>query len=794
MGEGSLAFLGDVVGYEAGSSWVVLDCGGPKLRVAAVSPKIVRVTLAPDGIFNEKSYAVAKRGEARVEVEDRGDTVEVRTGELKILVSKKPCRLAFYDAEGRYLCFNHELGMAWAPSRWEGHRVKCWMKLELDDHFYGLGEKALPLDRRRTRVTMWNTDAFGYKLGTDPLYMSVPFIIVLRRGLAYGVFFDNPYRSVFDLGFSSEEWYSFEAEGGQLDFYVIYGPSVKEVVEGYTELTGRTPLPPLWALGHQQSRYSYYPQERVLEVAERYRREELPCDAIYLDIHYMEGYKLFTWDRRRFPNPKSIAEKLRGMGFKLVTIVDVGVKLDPLYRAFREGVIGDYFVKKPNGDLYVGRVWPGLCAFPDFTKPEVREWWGKQLKALVDEGVEGIWLDMNEPSVFDVPTKTVDEDAVHAEGPHAKVHNVYALLEAQATYEGLLKLRPNRRPFILTRAGFAGSQRYAAKWTGDNTSDWEHLWLQIPMLLSLGLSGVPFVGADVGGFFGRPTAELLVRWYQVAAFTPLCRNHQCMGSYDHEPWFHGGFAKEAVRRVLELRYRLLPYMYSLFYEHYAKGYPVMRPLLFEFPDDEETYAIDDEFMLGPFLLVAPVLKEGAHTREVYLPKGKWYDFWSDKAYQGPARVCVDAPLDVVPLFVKDGALVPMWSPIGCSSERKPDPLYLHVYPGNGSFMLYEDDGETFEYTKGAYALAKFEVSEQAGTLTVRKSPAEGNYEPGREFVIVVLHGVSKVVKAIKDGVELKELEPPEEKREGLTQVEGRPAIKVRDKREGWELKILVEQT
>jgi alpha-glucosidase len=388
----------------------------------------------------------------------------------------------------------------------------------------------------------------------------------------------------------------------------------------------------------------------------------------------------------------------------------------------------------------------------------------------------------------------VDEDAVHAEGPHAKVHNVYALLEAQATYEGLLKLRPNRRPFILTRAGFAGSQRYAAKWTGDNTSDWEHLWLQIPMLLSLGLSGVPFVGADVGGFFGRPTAELLVRWYQVAAFTPLCRNHQCMGSYDHEPWFHGGFAKEAVRRVLELRYRLLPYMYSLFYEHYAKGYPVMRPLLFEFPDDEETYAIDDEFMLGPFLLVAPVLKEGARTREVYLPKGKWYDFWSDKAYQGPARVCVDAPLDVVPLFVKDGALVPMWSPIGCSSERKPDPLYLHVYPGNGSFMLYEDDGETFEYTKGAYALAKFEVSEQAGTLTVRKSPAEGNYEPGREFVIVVLHGVSKVVKAIKDGVELKELEPPEEKREGLTQVEGRPAIKVRDKREGWELKILVEQT
>jgi len=363
--------LGDVVGYEVGASFVVFDCGGPKLRVAAASPKVVRVTLAPDGVFREESYAVVRRGEERVEVEDRGGAVETRTRALRVVVSKRPCRVSVYDAGGRYVCANHELGMAWAPSRWERHRVKCWMKLELDDHFYGLGEKALPLDRRRARVTMWNTDAFGYRLGTDPLYMSVPFLVVLREGLAYGVFFDNPYRSVFDLGHSSEEWYSFEAEGGQLDFYVIYGPSVKGVVEGYTELTGRTPLPPLWALGHQQSRYSYYPQERVLEIAERYRKEGLPCDAIYLDIHYMDGYRLSRGTGGGFATQKHGREAW-GMGFRLVTIVDVGVKLDPLYPVFREGVIGDHFVKKPNGDLYVGRVWPGLCAFPDFTKPEVR--------------------------------------------------------------------------------------------------------------------------------------------------------------------------------------------------------------------------------------------------------------------------------------------------------------------------------------------------------------------------------------------------------------------------------------
>lgn len=791
MAEPAFNFLGDVVRYEVGPSYAVFDCGGPKLRVAALSPKVLRFTLAPDGAFREESYAVVGRGEERVEVEEREGEVEVRTASLRLVVSKRPCRFALYDAEGRYVCASHRLGMAWAPSRWEGYRVKCWMKLELDDHFYGLGEKALPLDRRRTRTVMWNTDAFGYGLGTDPLYMSIPFFIVLRRGLAYGVFFDNPYRTTFDLGHSSEEWYSFEAEGGQLDFYLIYGPSVKEVVEGYTWLTGRAPLPPLWALGHQQSRYSYYPQERVVEIAERYRREGIPCDAVYLDIHYMDGYRLFTWDRSRFPDPRGMAERLRGMGFRLVAIVDVGVKLDPLYPVFREGVLNDYFVKKPNGDLYVGRVWPGLCAFPDFTKPEVREWWGKQLAALVEAGVEGIWLDMNEPSVFDVPSKTVDEDAVHADGPHAKIHNVYALLEAQATYEGLLKLRPNRRPFILTRAGFAGIQRYAAKWTGDNTSNWEHLWLQIPMLLSLGLSGVPFVGADVGGFAGRPTPELLVRWYQVAAFTPLCRNHACLGSYDHEPWFHGGFVKEAVRRVLELRYRLLPYIYSLFREHSEKGYPVMRPLLFEFPDDEETYAIDDEFMLGPLLLVAPILKEGARSREVYLPRGRWYDFWTDRVYEGPARVVAEAPLDRVPLFVREGAALPMWPPMSYVGEREPDPLFVHVYPGSGSFALYEDDGETLEYTRGAYALSRFEVSEQPGAVVVRRSDREGGYSPERRFVVVVLHGVSEKVKVFKNGVELKPLESMEEEKEGLVYLEGRPAVKLRETREGWEVKFLI---
>lgn len=783
--------LGSVKGFERSASFVVLDCSGPKLRIAAVTPDIIRVTLAPDGVFHEGSYAVAWRGEAPVEVEDSSEALLVKTQKLVVKVRKEVASFEVCDAEGRYICSTYAPAATWSPSRLGGHAYRFFMRLHIDDRFYGLGEKALPLDRRRYRVTMWNTDAFGYRAGSDPLYMSIPFVIVLRKGMAYGVFFDNTYRSTLDLGATSEEWWSFEAEGGHLDFYIVHGPSMKEVVERYTQLTGRMPLPPLWALGHQQSRYSYYPQARVIEVAERYRGEGIPCDVIYLDIHYMDGYRLFTWDRKRFPSPAEMVERLHKMGFKLVTIVDVGIKLDPGYEAFREGVLRDFFVKMPNGDLYVGRVWPGLCAFPDFTRAEVREWWGNLFKALIEKGVDGIWLDMNEPSIFDVPTKTMDVEALHAEGPHAKVHNVYALLEAQATYEGLLKLKPGRRPFIVTRAGFAGIQRYAAKWTGDNVADWEHLWLQIPMLLSLGLSGVPFVGADVGGFFGRPTPELLARWYQVAAFTPFCRNHQCMGSYDHEPWFHSPSVREAIKRVLELRYRLLPYLYSLFYEHYTKGYPVMRPLVFEYQGDEETYQMDDEFLVGPFLLVAPVLKEGARSREVYLPAGEWFDFWTGCVYKGPARLVVEAPLDRVPLFVRAGAVIPEWPPMNHVGEARLDPLYLHVYAGSGSFALYEDDGETLEYTKGAYALTRISVSPGEERLTIEVSGREGVYQPERKHVVVVVHGVRDVVKVLKNGVELSRLKSLDEPGEGALEVDGKVFIKVEDAAEGYKLELML---
>jgi len=781
--------VGNVKGFKQSKGSLIFDCNNSMLELKVLDANIVRVRLSPAGSsFPQKSYAVIWDGEGEFSVSDEGEFVHVDTGEVVVRVFKNPCRIVFEDRKGKVINEDYwPAGMGWKPSKWEGYHVKCWKKLFMDERFYGFGEKAGTLDKRREKLVMWNTDAWGYKSGSDPLYLSVPFFIGLRKNIAYGIFFDNTFKAIFDMGHTSEEFYSFEAEGGILDYYFIYGPRVKDVVEGYTRLTGRMPLPPLWSLGHQQSRYSYYPEEHVVQIAERYRLEHIPCDVIYLDIHYMEDFKVFTWNKRRFPDPYRLKKKLSAMGFKLVVIVDPGVKLDPQYHVFREGVLRDFFCKTPRGDLYVGKVWPGLCVFPDYTRDDVRKWWGDLHKTLTDVGVDGIWNDMNEPSIF-TDFKTMDLNVLHKDGFHAKIHNVYALLECKATYEGLLRLRPNKRPFILTRSGFAGIQRYAAKWTGDNASTWEHLWLQIPMVLNLGLSGIPFTGADIGGFAGRPSPELLVRWYQVAVFMPLCRNHQMMGTYDHEPWMYGKRTKTIIREMLKLRYSLLPYIYSLFYEHYLKGYPPVRPLFFEFQDDEETYSIDDEFMLGEALLVAPILREGARGREVYLPSTSlWYDFWSGEMLEETGWTYAEAPLDRIPLYVKAGAVIPMWPPMNYVGEKDPNPLFIHYYPSTGknTFILYEDDGVTLNYRRGECRETLLSAETDGKAITIKSKVTKGTYKPPRDTVVIVIHGLKDVniIEVEKDGRMLKQVKSLKEPGEGYcyNTEKGELYVKLKDK-------------
>jgi alpha-glucosidase len=507
------------------------------------------------------------------------------------------------------------------------------------------------------------------------------------------------------------------------------------------------PLPPLYSLGYQQSRYSYYPEARVRQVAQEFRRRKIPADVIYLDLDYEDGARPFTIDRKRFPQFEGMVADLKAEGFKLVVITDLHLKKEPGYKPYDEGLAGDHFVKNPDGSLYVGRVWPGDCVFPDFTREQTRQWFGTLYADFMRMGIRGFWDDMNEPAVFAYPVKTMPLDTVHRvdgrTATHREIHNVYGMENARATYEGMLRLQPNLRPFVLTRAGFAGTQRYAAAWTGDNAATWSHYRLTVPTLLSLGISGMPFVGVDVGGFAGTPTPELLTRWMELGAFLPFYRNHTDTGTADQEPWVHGPEHEAIRRRYIETRYRLLPYIYTQMEEASRDGVPLMRPLFLEFPEEASLVANDSEFMLGDALLVAPKLWETLDPYEVKLPPGQWYDYWNGDPIEGGKKLKVNPPLDTLPVYVRGGAILPHQPLVQNTDETPQGALQLRVYPGeNCHGALYQDDGSTFAYTQGQFLRVTFSCLAAPHELRVRMSAIEGAYKPWWNTVQLQIVGIT----------------------------------------------------
>lgn len=476
-----------------------------------------------------------------------------------------------------------------------------------------------------------------------------------------------------------------------------------EILERYTYLTGTCPLPQKWTLGYHQSRWGYLNQKDMEEIANGMRDNDIPCDSIHFDIDYMQNYKVFTWNEDRYNgDAKAFLTKLKEQGFKPVTINDPGVKQEDGYYIYEEGVENGYFAKTPEGDVYINAVWPGDAAYPDFGNPEVRKWWGEHQKFLLDKGVRGIWNDMNEPASFKGPLPMdvvfTDEDEAST---HEKMHNVYGHLMAKATYEGLKKL-DDKRPFVITRACYSGSQKYSTVWTGDNNSLWAHVQMAIPRLCNLGMSGLPFAGTDVGGFGADTTPELLSRWVQVGCFSPLFRNHSAIGGRRQEPWQFGEEVLNIYRKYVKLRYRLIPYFYDLFYEEEKTGAPIMRPLVFHYEKDEVARTCNDEFLLGSQMLVAPVVYRGMTKRMVYLPEGTWYDYWTDEKVAGPTWLVKDAPIDVCPIYVKAGSIIPMMEDQSYVGEKENDTLILGVYPGEGEYDHYLDNGEDFAYRDGKY--------------------------------------------------------------------------------------------
>jgi alpha-glucosidase len=731
---------------------ILCDCNGARLSLNILAPNLVRVRFNPSGEFlPRRSWAVTLADEewktVPFEVQETDDAIYLETEQIRVCVQRNPCRVSCFDRTGRPFAADTELGMGWRMGA-----IAAWKEIEPEEHFYGFGETTGLLDKRSERQTYWTTDCLDYTMLTDEMYQAIPFFMALRPEVGYGVFFNTTFRSHFDIGADQAGIWRMETQSTELDYYLIYGPEPAQIVTTYTELTGRMPLPPKWSLGYHQCRWSYDSEEEVRMLAEEFRKRRIPCDVIHLDIDYMRGYRVFTWSPKRFPDPKALVKDLQESGFKVVTIVDPGVKYEPEadYSIYDEGLSKDYFVRKPDGKVFYGYVWPDKAVFPDFLRPEVREWWGNAHEALTDVGVAGIWNDMNEPAMNDRPFGDpggkmwfpLDSPQGHPEenGTHAEAHNLYGLNMARAAYEGMERLRPNERSFILTRSGYAGVQRWSSVWTGDNQSRWEYLEMSLPMLCNLGLSGVAFTGADIGGFAGNATGELFARWMQVGVLYPMMRAHSMMESARHEPWVFGDRVEKICREYIELRYQLLPYIYTLFWEAAQTGAPIIRPLLYHYPGDRHTYTCHDQVLLGSSLMAAPIYRPGVEHRIVYLPEGNWIDWWSGEQHQGPTHAVVHAPLERMPLFVKAGAIIPMAPVMQHVDEFPIDNLTFRVWSGEGEWTFYEDDGHSFEYRQGAWATTLWRVKQEGEQTIVEVGDRQGQWTPPSRKITVEVVG------------------------------------------------------
>ena len=606
-------------------------------------------------------------------------------------------------------------------SKW---KVEVCKELPGDAVIYGLGDKTGFLNKRHYAYENWCTDDPQPQCDNfESLYKSINFFMVYSSAGCCGILADNTYRTHFDFGKENDGYYFWSHAGGALDYYLIPGRNPRAVLSKYLTLTGRPLLQQKWVYGFHQSRWSYFTDRDVQTVADTFRKNRLPLDAIHMDIDYMNGFRVFTFHPDRFSDPKALTASLAEQNVKAVTIIDPGVKIDDGYFMYDEGVAQGLFARNADGSVYEGAVWPGPTVFPDFTMKKTRAWWAEKVKLLTEAGIRGIWNDMNEPANF---TGQLPDDVQFQKGPHTEIHNVFGHYMGMATYDGLLAA-DGRRPFVITRACCAGSQRFCAGWTGDNHSIWAHLQLALTQMMNLGLSGMYTVGSDVGGFGSDTTPELLIRWFQLGSISPFFRDHYAKGSRPQEPYAFDQATMDACRLSLDLRYHLLPYLYDLAHEEM----PLLRPLVLEFPDDPMVWNLTDQCMVGPSLLAAPVMTPGVTARSVYLPKGVWYDYYTGKRYTGGKYILAQAPLDRLPLFARAGAVLPV-------AQGKPQSVEditaeaLEIFPGRGKHTHYLDDGETLAYANGACR----EIFVQVKGRSVSQAVTKDGY-PGPDSLPVI---------------------------------------------------------
>jgi alpha-glucosidase len=792
---------------EAGGTVLRLDLSGAVAEIGIASDGVVRLRAATGDRLPSPAEDALERGPWRPvsasarERESGGVALVSPNAPVQVEVTADPFAVRVRDRRSAPVAVLSGLSFA------SGGASRISLAVAPSERFFGFGEKPGGLDKRGSRLTMRNRDP-ETQVQRDPLYVSIPFFLVRRPagegGGCCGVLLESFGPSRFDVAAKRPDRIELETQADGLDVLVFPGPEPADVVRRFTERVGRCPLPPLWALGHHQSRWSYASENEVRRLAGEIRERGIPTDAIHLDIDYMDGYRVFTWNAKRFPDPPGLLKQLSEQGLRVVTIIDPGVKVDPEFAVHRDGSERDVFCRTDEGEPWSLRVWPGQASLPDFNRAEVRAWWGEQHRPLLEAGVAGIWNDMNEPAGWArdvrlgrlmVPlrrqdmSRVVQSDPAQPERsvPHEQVRNLYGLQQCRATREALESHGQERRPFLLTRSGYAGIQRYAAVWTGDNASRWSHLRESVPMLLNLSLSGVPFCGADIGGFFLSCTPELYARWIQLGALYPFARTHSVWASRRQEPWRFGARVERIAREALELRMRLLPYVYALFREAERSGAPVWRPLFYEFPQDDRAPEVEDQVMLGPSVLIAPVLDRGVRERSVYLPEGSWFDWHDGARFTGPRRVRVPAPLERLPLFVRGGAVLPTRSPVRHVDEVSDEPLVLEVFPGaDATLDLVEDDGDTLAYRGDVVAHTPLRLwSRAGGRLRLELGRREGPYAIAERPLRVAVHGCPLPDAVHLDGTQISRGEEPP----GWNVVDGRVDVRLVDRGMGASIEI-----
>lgn len=741
--------VGKIVSYKKITSGIEGKITNAIFDVRVYNDNIVRVRISKNKALNNFSYALVDTtlpSFNNITIQDKGNIILFSTKLIVTEIQKQPfLKITFKDKNGNVI---NEDGDDNSTS-FTNNKVTVYKKLKEGEHFVGMGEALGNLDRRGSGITLNNTDNYRYSDPRVPMYSSIPFYIGAHHNIVYGIFFNNSYKSFFNFGLSTP-FTSISFDGGDLDYFFMYDTSVAKVIEHYTSLTGRMQLPPLWSLGYQQSRCTYYPQDKVMWIAETFRRKKIPLDGIVLDADYQLVYEPFRTNTQRFPDLPKLSSDLSEMNIELTASVYPGVNIDSSYDSYNDGLKKNVFIKTSDGKDFQTEIAPLKVHLPDYTNPKARQWWIDKMKWMQDNGINGYWNDMNEPAVGGsyLPDNLVfDFDGRKSTAAEAK--NVYGFQMARSSYEAGLKYRNGQRPFVLTRSGFAGVQRYSAIWSGDNMATDEGLLTSVLLNNQFGLSGVPFVGDDLGGYIGDGSKSLYTRWIEVGIFSPYCRNHREFFGAANEPWAYGEEAEAISKTYIEFRYRLMPYIYSAFYEASQTGMPIARSLCINYPFDDKVYSnnYQYEFLFGNDMLIAPLTSK-ENSKKIYLPQGNWYNIYTDEKIAGAKEFSQEFPTIELPIYIKASAIIPMQSIVQSTKEKPSDTLFVHIYNGTEEnvFTYYEDDGNTFNYKKGDYCKRNLELDNSKNQIIFDEQ--QGTYNSQFKYVHLILHGFDETIKNV----------------------------------------------